>query len=588
MKRLLPLVLALGLLASCTQTRPIKNCETFAELPDPTNDTLSDWSNPIQNGLIATYVSIDNKYPKSVMPTIKSITSSHKVTGWKGETLSAQILLWATTDITQAEFEFSDFKSDNGTLGADIAQARFVRYVMTDEFAEGCGHRKPENFASSLAPDMLDNLECFNIEAKTVRPVWITVEIPRSAKEGIYKGKIQLFAREQATQDFDLEVEVLNQTLPEPSQWKFHLDQWQHPTAVARTEGLEVWSDAHFAAMKPTFKRLADAGQKVITANINKDPWNHQCFDPYEDMIIWTKNEDGTWTYDYTIFDKWVQFMMDLGVTKMINAYSMVPWNNELHYKDAKSGEIINVKADPGTKEFDQMWIPFLPDFVKHLKEKGWLEITNIAMDERSPKDMEATLAVLQKYAPELGIALADNHKSYKKYPFIKDMCVGIENPVDVEDIEARRAKGLITTAYVCCSHPFPNQFTFSDSAESTYIGWYTEANNFDGFLRWAFNSWTENPLTDSRFITWPAGDTYIVYPNSRSSIRYERLLEGIQDFEKIQIIKKQLADKGTDEAKAKLEKLKAAIEKTKTIERTPTWNADLNTAKEVLIECAR
>lgn len=171
MKRLLPLVLALGLLASCTQTRPIKNCDTFAELPDPTNDTLSDWSNPIQEGLIATYVSIDKKYPKSVMPTIKSITSSHKVTGWKGETLSAQILLWTATDIAQAEFEFSDFKSDNSTLGADIAQARFVRYVMTDEFAEGCGHRKPENYASSLAPDMLDNLECFNIEAKTVRPV---------------------------------------------------------------------------------------------------------------------------------------------------------------------------------------------------------------------------------------------------------------------------------------------------------------------------------------------------------------------------------------------------------------------------------
>ena len=34
---------------------------------------------------------------------------------------------------------------------------------------------------------------------------------------------------------------------------------------------------------------LADAGQKVVTTTLNKDPWNNQCFDSYADMIIWTK-----------------------------------------------------------------------------------------------------------------------------------------------------------------------------------------------------------------------------------------------------------------------------------------------------------
>lgn len=588
MKKLLCILLVFGLMSSCTQNRPDKNCETFTELSDPTNDTLSDWSKTIRQELMASFVSIDKKYPKSVMPDLSRAMVGEKVIGWKGEKLSAQLLLWTPVDVKQVEFEFSDFKSVDGALPASIAQARFVRYVMTDEFAEGCGERKPENYASSLAPDMLDNLECFDIEAKTVRPVWITVEIPRSAKEGLYKGKIQLFAKNQSTQEFDLEIEVLNQTLPEPSAWKIHLDQWQHPSAVARTAGLEVWSDAHFEKMKPLFKMLADAGQKVITANVNKDPWNNQCFDAYEDMITWTKGADGSWKYDYTIFDKWVQFMMDLGVKKMINCYSMVPWNNELHYIDGKSGAIIDVKADPGTKVFVDMWAPFLTDFTKHLEAKGWLEITNIAMDERNPKDMEETLKVLKKYAPELGIALADNHKSYKKYPFIKDMCVGAEFPVDLADIEDRRNRGLVTTYYVCCAHEFPNQFTFSDSGESAYIGWFTEANNFDGFLRWAFNSWVENPLTDSRFKTWPAGDTYIVYPDARSSIRYERFVEGIQDFEKIQIIKHQLAEKGTEEAKAKLLKLQNAISKLKTVDRTATWNDDLNRAKEILVECAR
>ncbi|MBP9984589.1 MAG: DUF4091 domain-containing protein, partial [Prevotella sp.] len=115
------------------------------------------------------------------------------------------------------------------------------------------------------------------------------------------------------------------------------------------------------------------------------------------------------------------------------------------------------------------------------------------------------------------------------------------------------------------------------------YIGWFTAANNFDGFLRWAFNSWVENPETDSRFRTWPAGDTYIVYPEARSSIRYERLVEGIQDYEKIRIIKKQLLKSNIGADRSKLDRLNAAIAKLGTVERTDTWNTDLNAAKALL-----
>ena len=362
-------------------------------------------------------------------------------------------------------------------------------------------------------------------------------------------------------------------------------DQWQHPSAIARIHNLKVWSDEHFEQMKPYMTMLANMGQKVITANINKDPWNHQCFDAYEDMIVWTKYKNGTWSYDYTVFDKWVQFMLDLGITKMINCYSMVPWNNELHYINAVNNEVVNVQANPGTPVFEKMWKPFLIDFVKHLKEKGWLEITNIAMDERNPKDMEATVNTLKKYAPELGIALADNHESYKRYPFIKDMCVSAHGSVDPSDIKDRRERGLTTTYYVCCSHKFPNIFTFSDPAEATYISWYAAAADYDGFLRWAYNSWVENPITDSRFRTWPAGDTYIVYPDARSSIRYERMVEGIQDFEKIKIIKKQLLDNNKTK---ELEELNNAIAKLNTTKRYDSWNSDLNQAKQLLNQLSR
>ena len=340
-----------------------------------------------------------------------------------------------------------------------------------------------------------------------------------------------------------MELEIVNHTLPAASEWDFHLDLWQHPTALARLEGHELWSDAHFEALKRTMKVLADAGQKVITATLNKDPWNHQCYDGYENMINWTLKKDGTWSFDYKVFDRWVEMMLGLSIDKMINCYSMAPWNCELDYFDEAQGKVVTVVAEPGTKIFEEIWEPFLIDFKAHLQEKGWLEITNIAMDERPAEMMAAAVKVLEKCAPEMGFALADNHQTYKKFNMMRDVCVFMCHHVDPADLEARRAKGYSTTFYVCCGPAYPNTFTSSQPYESELLGWHGVAMDFDGMLRWAYNSWCENPMMSSRYGNWPAGDTYLVYPEGRSSIRFERLIDGIEVSEKVRILKKEGVD---------------------------------------------
>ena len=555
----------------------------FDELPDPTVDTLSDWSH-VGNALQASFVSIDKRYPKSLAPEME-ISTKTSIVGWKGEKLAAQVLLWTSEARPNVRVQFSDFEAADGKLPASIAEARFVRYVMTDEFRDGCGYRKPEDFAASLSPDMLDDLDHFDLEQNKVRPVWLSVHVPSDAQAGSYTATVDILVGSKVAKTLELELEVINQSLPAASEWSFHLDQWQHPSAVARTSGVEMWSDAHFAAMRPTMKMLADVGQKVITATLNKDPWNVQTFDPYADMIVWTKNEDETWSYDYAVFDRWITFMMDLGIKDMINCYSIIPWNNEIHYKDAATGEFVDVVAKPGTSEFDKMWRPFLADFVEHLSEKGWLEITNIAIDERDRESMDAAFKLLNEVGPSLGISFADNQKTYQRYPDSRDISVAAQHPFDHDDLLERTAKGLNTTYYVYCGNDFPNQFTFSDPAESTYLAWYALAAEFNGVLHWAFNSWVENPLQDSRFRTWPAGDTYIVYPNGRSSIRYERMLEGIQDYEKALIVSAQLESVGDTEA---LGQLNDAIEKLNNPHRRDGWNEELNTAKQLLNELSK
>ena len=425
------LLLAVATTIACAEYVPV---ETYAEADDPVALTAEDeaaWAAVGKNMNVA-WGDADCRYSRSLVPQPADVETL-KITLWRGEKGQAQALVWTPEGLNGVECEFADFKSKDAVLPASIAKSFFVRYTLADQFI-------PTKQSAVLMADMLDPIERFDMAAKTTRPVWVTLDIPEDAQPGIYTSTLTISHAGWGKAKLPLEVEVVKHLLPSAKEWSYHLDLWQHPTAVARANGLKLWSDEHFAEAKRQMQLLADAGQKVITTNLNKDPWNHQCYDAYEDMIKWTLKKDGTWTYDYKIFDRWVEMMLSIGINKMINCYSMVPWNCELHYMDEAKGEMVTVKAEPNTPIFPKIWKPFLIDFKKHLKEKGWLEFTNIAMDERSPEQMDAAVKVLQECAPEMGFALADNHNSYKKYTMMDDVCAALRHQrVDHEDIIMRR-----------------------------------------------------------------------------------------------------------------------------------------------------
>jgi hypothetical protein len=97
-----------------------------------------------------------------------------------------------------------------------------------------------------------------------------------------------------------------------------------------------------------------------------------------------------------------------------------------------------------------------------------------------------------------------------------------------------------VTTFYTSCANSEPNIYTNSYPAEAAYLPIYAAKMNLDGYLHWAWCNWDEHPLTDSRFRKFGSGDTYCYYPGNRSSVRFERLIEGIHQYEKIQILREE------------------------------------------------
>jgi hypothetical protein len=535
----------------------------YEEVDDPNPADPAKWES-VSGSLNGSFGSSDIRYEKSVPPQINTIKTTWETFAWRGERVSTQLVLWSAANRGAVHFEWGILKSREGNeIPASNLKARFIRFVLTDEYAGGCTPHMVEGQDVSLASDPIDEVESLNHQMNTSRPVWVSIDVPEDIPPGIYSGDLIIKSSLGDNLAFNIELEVGNAVLPPPAEWSYHLDLWQNPSAVARYHNVEPWSEAHYAYLKPLIERLADAGQKVITTSIIDRPWNGQTQDAYRGMIDWRKKTDGTWQFDYAVFDEWVEFVEKCGITEQINCYTMIPWGNRFLYFDETKNIVDTLIARPGSQAYDAHWTPFLLDFSAHLKDKGWFEKTAIAMDEREVEDMQKAIELVARTVPGMKITLAGGyHPEIEEHLF--DMCVASNQVIPEDVMLKRRADGRFSTFYTCCVEAFPNNFTFSPPAESTWQAWHAAHKGYSGFLRWAYMSWVLEPLKDSRFRNWPAGDTYFVYPEARTSIRFERLREGIQDFEKIRIIREKLRAKNTDQAKDMLKLLEEHLSKYK------------------------
>ena len=500
------------------------------EPADPNPGDSSCWTT--LTAMKAGWGTIDERYSKSAIPTFAKAPVLH---GWRGERLNAQALIVTPSEVVSASLTASDLKSGRKVIPATAIKPYFVRYVIGDTYQD--------HTATTYYPDRLGNSATLAIEANTTRPVWIEVSIPRDAAAGTYKGTLTINC-DGTTFKLPYTVEVVNRTLPEPKEWAFHLDLWQNPYAVARYYEVPLWSKEHFDLMRPLMTELANAGQKVITTSIIRHPWNSQTYDPFESMIGKYKALDGSWSYDYTVFDQWVEFMMSCGIDEQIDCYTLVPWGYKFDYYDVASHSIKEIACEPGTPAYEDLIFPFLKDFAAHLKAKGWFARTCIAMDERPMKQLQAAREVVRRADPGYRLKGAVNYS-----PEVVDLMYDIsitfrhgELPEGV--VEDRQANNQLTTFYTCCNPERPNTFTFSPLPESAFLGWHAAAIGVDGYLRWAYCSWPPQPCQDTRYGKgWSSGDTFLHYPG-QPSIRWQRLVEGIQQYEKIRLLRPSLTKK--------------------------------------------
>lgn len=504
------------------------------------------WRNQ-KAGLHAAFGSEDKLYFRTEVPEMNTENTSFDATGWKGERLNSQIIIWSPDTLRQVRFTISDLKSSDGKLlSKNNIQLNLVRYVLAN-YPYGapdavCGQSPYKN--GFLMPDRFESFERFDLPGKTVRPVWLTLNIPAAAIAGTYTGTINIQDQKEK-KVLQIKIRVQNQLLPKPHDWKYRLDLWQNPWAVAEYYHIKPWGPEHMALLKKHLQLYADAGGTFITTYGVHSPWADNEYSIEGGMIEWIRTKNNSWKFNYDIFDKYVQLAMSVGIDKAITVYTPVPWGERFRFLDERTGNYVYETWPTSSDTFHRNWNAFLTDLKRHLEKKGWFNKTYIGINENTMEQTLAAIKATKKNSPLWKITYAGNwHPQLDS--LLDDYCFLYGNEAGTQQVKARAARGQTTTYYVCCNPAKPNNFLFSPPVEGRWISWYAAAHGYNGFLRWAYDSWPADPMRDSRYVSWPSGDCFLVYPGGNSCIRFEKLREGISDYEKISIIR-QLAKKSSD-----------------------------------------
>jgi hypothetical protein len=184
---------------------------------------------------------------------------------------------------------------------------------------------------------------------------------------------------------------------------------------------------------------------------------------------------------------------------------------------------------------------PFLAALADHLRERGWLERTMVHIcDEPSDNNSPSWCAVAdacKRAAPGLRLIDAIEGPDFRGHLDVWVPKLSHLRSWWPHFAAARDEDGAELWFYTCC-HPtglYPNRFLDYSLTKTRILHWYNWRFGATGYLHWGLNFWTDDPFSQVTNQGLPPGDCFIIYPGPDgplSSIRYEALRDGIEDYE--------------------------------------------------------
>jgi hypothetical protein len=431
-------------------------------------------------------------------------------------------------------------------------------------------------------PDALPPLDKpINIEANKNQPIWINVKIPPETVAGDYTGSLSLqFASKSMVVEIPFTVTVWDFALPKEN----HLE-----TAYGFNPGQAA--QYHNAKTNEDRRRVAEMYLQCFSDHrisiYKPTPFDHI-------GIKWLPKENPPrCELDFARFDT--------EMSRVLDKFHFTNFNIDAHglgwgtFHDRVLPSIEGFGED--TPEYKAMLSDYYEKLQKHLEEKGWLNKAYVYwFDEPAPKDYEFVAggtAKLEKYAPKIARMITEQPTeefiaTLKKAGTSMDIwcpCSPAHHTFESGIAEKLRENGARFWWYVCTGPKAPYCTLFIDhpATELRVWHWQTWQRNIVGTLIWESTYWHSNAAFPNSFqnpyldpmgyvtgystpagtkLKWGNGDGRFIYPplsaavpglndgkpnfeKPVSSIRWEMIREGVEDYEMLYLLRDLLKQKG-------------------------------------------
>jgi hypothetical protein len=463
----------------------------------------------------------------------------------RGECASLQIVIRCADKVEElkASLESLTLEGDKNSKLEDI-KVRFVGYVHVGHpitKAPSDQLRKPP----ADFPDILLDDKTMNLEANLSQPIWITVAVPAVAKAGLYAGDLKITGTvkgKQVTLKVPVAVKVYDVTVGKSRLWVtnwFYMNLYRiNSSTDANLTELEQYSPAYWDLLGKYATDMAQHRQNMAKLS------------PL-DLTGYSIGEYGKLKFDFSRFDRAVRIFIDEGVIGRIEGGHLGgrindKWENqfEVYIEKIENGKIVRAGCDPCGPQADEFYSQFLPALVRHLRQKGWLDIyvQHIA-DEPTPENIQSYAAIarlVRKYSPQFKIIEACHTKELTGFVDIWVPQLDFLSRKDYyEYYKQRQALGEEIWFYTCMfpQGEYANRFIEQPLWKTRILHWINFQYGFTGYLHWGYNSWNANPFKETAVEAGglPGGDAWAAYPGidgPLDSIRFETMRDGVADYE--------------------------------------------------------
>jgi hypothetical protein len=148
-----------------------------------------------------------------------------------------------------------------------------------------------------------------------VVPVWVTVEVPKLAKPGEYKGLVKIQVEGKNVAEVPLELKVADWAVPDPADFCTWVDMVQSPDVLALEYNVPLWDDKHFELIAKSMRFLKEAGNRNLYVPLIA----HTNLGNEESMVRWVKKGANRYEHDFTVLEKYLDVALrSMGKPKVV------------------------------------------------------------------------------------------------------------------------------------------------------------------------------------------------------------------------------------------------------------------------------